>query len=390
MTVPIRIGFIPLVDCAPLVVLHEMGFAREAGLEIVLTREASWSNIRDKLAVGLYEASHLLAPMPLATNLGLAGPRAEIVAPYVLNLNGDVVGAAEPLLAALDIAPGTGPEALLDGLRTGRLGRPAVFGVPFFFSTHHYLLRYWMAAAGVDLDARVRIEVIPPPLMTDAIRAGVIDAFMVGEPWGSFAVDAGAAAIVLTGAEIWKAAPEKVLGLRREWMSDHEEEAAQLLRALLRASQWADNPVNRVTLSELLSRDAYLGLPAELLERALAGTLTLTPRGHQATIERFLVFDTGAATFPWRSQALWFLDQMSRWGHAPDTATTREVVRRTFAPEIYRAALSPVGADLPAANAKVEGALEAPTPAASRNGRMFLGPDRFCDGRVFDPETPVA
>lgn len=386
MSTQVRIGFIPLVDCAPLVALHEIGFAREEGLEVVLSRETSWSNVRDKLAVRLYDASHLLAPMALATNLGLAGPRAEVVAPYVLNLNGDVICASTRLLERMAGDGLDGAEAMLEAIRRDALGRPVVIGVPFFFSTHHYLVRYWLAAAGIDPDRQVRVEVIPPPLMADAVRSGVVDGFCVGEPWGSVAVDAGLAAIVLPGRAVWAAAPEKVLGLRRDWVDERRDDLHRLLRALYRASVWVAEPGNRLVLSELMAEPRYLDAPAEVIERALSGSLTLTPRGLQAQVDRFMVFHDASATFPWRSQALWFYEQMVRWGHLAASPEAARIARETFAPGLYREALAAVALDLPGANSKLEGALDRPTPAASMRGKLFLGPDRFCDGAVFDPD----
>lgn len=382
----IRIGFIPLVDVAPLVALKEIGFAREEGIEVSLHREISWSNIRDKLAVGLYDASHLLAPMALATNLGLAGPPADLVVPYVLNLNGDVVCATADFLASVELPSDAAPAAIAEKIRSGTLGRPVTFGVPFFFSTHHFLLRYWLASEGIDPAKDVRIEVIPPPLMPDAIANGVIDGMMVGEPWGSVAVDAGTASIFLSATDIWAGAPEKVFGMRRRWAEENAEAVHALLRALYRASCWAQDPNNRVTLSEILAKEAYLGISAEVIERALSGALTRTPQGLQERVERFVVFQDGASSFPWFSQALWFLDQMQRWGYIEATVENRRRVRNTMAPNLYRESLSPLGIAVPSANARLEGSLSETTPAASPRGRLFLGPDRFCDGKVFDPE----
>jgi NitT/TauT family transport system ATP-binding protein len=383
----IRIGFIPLVDCAPLVVLQELGFARDEGLRIELHREISWSNIRDKLAVGIYEASHLLAPMALAANYGISGPRVDIVAPYVLNLNGDVLCASTTLLQRCEGLGADDRGRLIAAVRRATPEDPVVFGVPFFFSTHHYLLRYWLASSGVDPDRSVRIAVVPPPLMLDALRNQVIDAFLVGEPWGSTAVDAGLASIVLPGTAIWSAAPEKVLGLQRGWAEANGEALQALLRALYRASVWASDPVNLTTLSELLSRRDYLDLPPELIERSLTGGLTMTPRGVQAREDRFLIFHEGAATFPWRSQAIWFYVQMKRWGHIQDSGSGHQVALKTFDPALYRKALEPLGVELPGANAKLEGALPQRVPAASNRGRLFLGPDLFCDGVTFDPDA---
>lgn len=381
----IRIGFIPLVDAAPLVALKEIGFAREEGIEVSLHREISWSNIRDKLAVGLYDGSHLLAPMALATNLGLAGPPADLIVPYVLNLNGDVLCATTAFLESVGLPPDAGATEIAERIRSGALGRKVAFGVPFFFSSHHFLLRYWLASEGVDPVKDVRIEVIPPPLMPDAIGNGVIDGMMVGEPWGSVAVDRGAASIFLSATEIWAGTPEKVFGMRRSWAESHSGAVQGLLRALYRASTWVQDPSNRVTLSELLAKEAYLDLSAEVIERALSGELTRTPQGLQGKIDRFMVFQDGASSFPWLSQALWLMSQMERWGFVEATPEQRRIVRNTMAPNLYREALTPLGIAIPTANSKVEGALRESMPAASARGRLFLGPDAFCDGAVFDP-----
>ncbi len=381
----IRIGFIPLVDVAPLVALKEIGFAREEGIEVSLHREISWSNIRDKLAVGLYDGSHLLAPMALATNLGLAGPPADLIVPYVLNLNGDVLCATSAFLEAVGLPPDAGAKDIAAHIRSGALGRPVTFGVPFFFSTHHFLLRYWLASEGIDPDRDVRIEIVPPPLMPEAIGSGVIDGMMVGEPWGSVAVDRGMASIFLSATDIWAGTPEKVFGMRRSWAQANEGAVQGLLRALYRASTWVQDPNNRVTLSELLARESYLDLSAEVIERALSGALTRTPQGVQGKTDRFMVFQDGASSFPWLSQALWLSSQMERWGFVSATPELRRVVRDTMAPNLYREALTPLGIAIPSANSKVEGALRESTPAASAHGRLFLGPDAFCDGAVFDP-----
>jgi len=173
--------------------------------------------------------------------------------------------------------------------------------------------------------------------------------------------------------------------MRRSWAEANEDAVQGLLRALYRASAWVQDPSNRVTLSELLAREAYLDLSAEVIERALSGDLTRTPQGLQEKIDRFMVFQDGASSFPWLSQALWLLTQMERWGFVSATPELQRVVRNTMAPNLYREALTPLGIAIPSANSKVEGALHQSTPAASALGRLFLGPDAFCDGAVFDP-----
>jgi two-component system, oxyanion-binding sensor len=391
----VRIGFIPLVDAAVLVAARELDFAAAEGVELELFRETSWSNIRDKVAFGLFEGAHMLAPMPIAMRLGLGSVAHEAVAPFVVNVNGNAISVSRELAGLM--APRAGLEdaaavrhllqslgaAVRDLHRQRRA--PLTFGVPFPFSCHAYALRHCLTHAGLETGREVEIVVVPPPLMVDALRAGKLDGFCVGEPWNSVAVDAELAEIVLPASRVWQFAPEKVLGLRQEWAEANRDTLFALLRALHRASAWADRPENHVTLSEILARGAYLDLPAEVIERALNGHLTLAPDGRQGLFGDFLVLQRKAASFPWRSFALWIYAQMVRAGQVEHTPGRLEAARQAFRPDLYRAALGPVGADLPNASEKVEGALAGETPVASRAGRLYLGPDGFFDGTVFDP-----
>ena len=390
-----RIGFIPLVDAAVLVAARELDFAAAEGVELELCRETSWSNIRDKVAFGLFEGAHMLAPMPIAMRLGLGSVAHEAMTPFVLGVNGNAISVSRELAAAMEGSAVTevAPALLhdLNRLAAGvrrlhrRRAAPLTFGVPFPFSCHAYELRHCLAHAGLVTGREVEVVVVPPPLMVDALRAGKLDGFCVGEPWNSVAVDAKLAEIVLPGARVWQFAPEKVLGLRQEWAESKRETLFALLRALHRAAVWADQPENHVTLSEILAREAYLDLPAEVIERSLNGRLTLSPGGRQGLFEDFLVLQRKAATFPWRSFALWIYTQMVRAGQVAHTAERLDAVRQAFRPDLYREALGPAGVDLSGASEKVEGALAQETPVASSGGKLFLGPDRFFDESVFDP-----
>ena len=395
-----RIGFIPLVDAAVLVAAKELDFAAAEGVDLELCRETSWSNIRDKVAFGLFEGAHMLAPMPIAMRLGLGSVAHNAVAPFVLGVNGNAISVSRELAALMAAeAPGAPAaeddaatlqalERLAAGVRAlhARRGAPLAFGVPFPFSCHAYELRHALAHAGLATGNEVEIVVVPPPLMVDALRAGKLDGFCVGEPWNSVAVDAELAEIVLPGARVWQFAPEKVLGLRQDWAESNGETLFALLRALHKAALWADRAENHVTLSEILARESYLDLPAEVIERSLNGRLTLAPDGRQGLFEDFLVLQRKAASFPWRSFALWIYAQMVRAGQVGPSPEGLAAVRQTFRPDLYRDALGPAGVDLPGASEKVEGALLRETPVASSGGKLFLGPDRFFDGTVFDPK----
>lgn len=371
-------GFIPLLDCAPLVAASECGFAAREGLELTLVRETSWANIRDRLIVGHFDVAHMLGPMAVASTLGLGHVRVPIVAPCSLGLGGNAIAVSLRLWEQMKregAAPGSHPRiqgiALKRALATrarADLG-PLTFGMVYPFSCHNYELRYWLAAVGVDADRDVRLVVIPPPLLGDAMRAGQIDGFCVGEPWSSAAVDAGLAAIVTSTAAIWPLGPEKVLGCRAEWTEKHGEELAALIRALYRAALWCERPENHAELAMLLAEPRHIGTSPELLRRGLSGRLTLTPDGEAVTLPEFYLPASRWATFPWTSHALWYYTQMVRWRQTELVAEHPALAAGTYRPDLHRAALAPLGVELPREDTKLE---------------------VFFDNRVFDPSDLVS
>lgn len=390
------LGFIPLVDCAPLVVAFELGFASAEGLALDLVRETSWANIRDRVMLGHFHAAHMLGPLPIASTLGI-GSHLDVpmVAPFSFGLGGNAITVSSTLFAEMEEAGariGEGPAAMAKALaavvkrRDARKSSPVTIAMVFPFSGHNYELRYWLAAAGIDPDRDIRLVVLPPPFMVDALSEGHVDAFCVGEPWNSLAVDRGAGVIVVPKSALWRQGPEKVLGIRADFAEQNPERTSSLLRALYRAAAWAGSPANWTALAELLSRPAYVGGSAEIILRALSGQVVCQPGGAAVPIADFLVFHDHAANFPWQSHALWFYSQMVRWGQTRYDPGDAERARSVYRPDIYRTALMSTDADLPNASSKVEGTLTRPTPVASRSGRMILGPDGFFDGLLFDPD----
>jgi NitT/TauT family transport system ATP-binding protein len=264
---------------------------------------------------------------------------------------------------------------------------PLTFAAVYPFSGHNYELRYWLAASGIDPDADVRITVLPPPLMVDALSRGRIDGFCVGEPWSSIAVDTGVGTIVTTKSALWRQSPEKVLGMQEAFAARYPERVAALVRAIWRAGVWLSDPQNVEAAAELLSRPDYVGVTPEVIARSLSGRIVCERSAEPVHVPDFLVFSEHAANFPWRSHALWFYSQMVRWGQ---TEFDEEAARRAwnvYRPDLYRAAMEDTDADLPNAGAKVEGGLTMETPVASRRGRLTLGPDGFFDGMLFDPNA---
>ncbi|MGQ0674312.1 MAG: CmpA/NrtA family ABC transporter substrate-binding protein [Hyphomicrobium sp.] len=376
----VHAGFIPLVDCAPLVVARELGFDVENGLELRLHREMSWANIRDKIDVGALDCAHMLAPMPLAATLGLARSTRPVIAPMALSLNGNAITVSLPLLAEMQDADGGAVAA--GGMAAARavrrvvtrrqaIGRePLTFGMVYPFSSHNYDLRCWLASAGIDPETDVNLVVVPPPLMVASLKSGRVDGFCVGAPWNSLAVAEGSGAIVATKHELWAASPEKVLGVREQWARTNGDLLGRLVRALVTAARWLDVPANRPEAARLLAGDGYVGVPEELLMLPLSGQLRLGG-GLEREVGDMLLFHRDSANFPWRSHAVWFLSQMIRWGHAREPFDVAALAARVYRADLFREAVAGLPIDVPAVDIRRE------------------DPSRFFAGEVFDSSRPL-
>lgn len=389
---PLSIAFLPLTDSAPLIAAAELGFAEAEGLRLNLIRDTSWATVRDRLVYGQVQAAHLLAPLAVAVTLGLSQTPCAIAAPFKLNDNGNALTLSAEFAAALDPAPRSridDPVATAHDFAAaiGLHRRKPVIGTVHRFSSHALMLRYWLAFAGVNPDRDVTLRVLPPSLMTEALRAGEIDGFIAGEPWSSVAVAEGLGEIAAVGVNIWKRGVEKVLGVRQDWAAANPDTLDQLIRALDRACAWCDDPANRGPLADMLAQPRFVGQPAELIAPALTGRIRLQPGAEPVDVPDFLVFHRGAANFPWRSQALWIYSQFVRWGMVEASPETERTAAGVFASDLYRRALAGGPTPMPGASMKVEGAIESPLAAATHQGSLTLAPDRFFDGNSFDPEA---
>lgn len=398
------VGFIPLLDCAPLAVAVEKGFACQEGLDLRLVRETSWANIRDRVVVGHFDAAHMLGPMAIASTLGVGHIKVPMAAPLSLGLGGNAITVSLrvwDLMAAEGAVVGGEPRALGEALckvvrARERAQKPQLtFAMVYPFSAHNYELRYWLAACGIDPDHDVRLIVIPPPLLVDAMREGQIDGFCVGEPWNSLAVAVGVGCIAVPTTAIWRLSPEKVLGCRLEWTLRHPNRLQALVRALYRSAQWCEDPTNHEELARLLAEPRFVGAPAEILLRGLSNRLRLYPDGESLQLPDFYVPASRAATFPWVSHALWFYSQMVRWGQVAYDDSHVAQVRATYRPDLYRLALAQSGAAndekwLPTIDMKVEGAQHRASTIPATPQPMLYGPDGFFDGCRFDPDDLTA
>lgn len=390
----ITAGFMPLLDSAVLIAAREKGFAEAEGVDLTLVRETSWANIRDRLAVGHFHVAHMLAPMPIACNLGLTPLAVPTIVPMALGLGGNAITVSNALWAEMsdvgaraDFNPATAGRALKDVVRRRTAGsKPSLrFAVVHPYSGHNYELRYWLAACGINPVRDIEIIIVPPPLMLDALASGSIDGYCVGEPWNTAATLLGRGHIATVKAALWRSSPEKVLGAGARWAHENPDALSALLRALCRASQWCGDSRNRDDLAQILAKNTYVAKPIDWLLPALRGRLP-AGRGEIVSVTDFFVPFAKGATFPWKSHALWFYSQMVRWGQTMHSAEHTRLARETYRPDLYRSALKPLGVALPVANAKVEGALTAETPVGSSGASLTLGPDGFFDGGLFDPD----
>jgi NitT/TauT family transport system ATP-binding protein/nitrate/nitrite transport system substrate-binding protein len=321
----LRLGFVPLNDAAALLVALEKGFFADEGLKVALSREVSWATVRDKVAAGALDGAHMLAPMTLASSLGAGAERQPMIAPLALNLNGAGVTVSTALAAEMRAAgpgPDAAPLARALAARRDKGAAPPTFAVVFPYSMHNYLLRYWLAEAGVDPDRDVRLTVAAPSRMAGHLAAGEIEGFCVGAPWHAVAQAQGAGEVVVRASDIWRGGPEKVFGVTESWADRNPEVLASVLRALMRAAAWAEAPENRGELVALLARPEHVGAEPG----AIASTLD------------DIVFHRDGAGVPQPVHAAWLLSQMMRWGQIPGDVDIPAAAQRVYRPDLYAAA----------------------------------------------------
>jgi ABC-type nitrate/sulfonate/bicarbonate transport system substrate-binding protein len=352
MTKSLRIGFIPLVDAAALIVAVDKGFAAAEGLDVTLVREVSWSNVRDKLNLGLFDAAHLLAPVAIASSLGLGHVKVPITAPFNLGLNGNAITVSPTLHAAIMAElDGDRSDPMVTALALSRVvaarrksgAEPLTFGMTFPFSTHNYQLRFWMAAGGVDPDEDVRLVVLPPPYMVDSLANGHVDAFCVGAPWNSVAVDLGVGHILHFVSDILVSAVEKVLAVRQDWSEKNPDTVAALVRAASRAAEFIEEPKNRAEAARILGAPERIGVDAEVIQRTLDGRLKISPDGTMRESSRYLLVGREGAARPDPVQAAWLYAQMVRWGQTSISPEALKTAMAVFRPDLYDAALGREG-----------------------------------------------
>jgi ABC-type nitrate/sulfonate/bicarbonate transport system substrate-binding protein len=331
----LRLGFVPLADCAPLVIAQELGFFQKYGLEVILSRELGWATVRDKVIHGELDAAHALAAMPVAATLGLGSINCDCLTALVLNLHGNAITLSNELWRA-GVRDAATLRTEITRLRHSKM---LTFGVVSQFSSHHFLLRQWLMGAGVNPDRDVRIVVVPPPQMVANLKAGHLDGFCVGEPWNSVAVQSRVGWCVSTSAELAPEHPEKVLMVRRDFAEEHEERHLALIAALLEACEFCDASENRDELVSILARPEYVNASPAALRHGFSGEFDFG-HGQNKIVRDFSVFHRNDANEPSSRKAAWVMQLVRMSGQCPDPSLLNFALgRRIFRSDIFEKAV---------------------------------------------------
>ncbi|TNE35499.1 MAG: nitrate ABC transporter substrate-binding protein [Alphaproteobacteria bacterium] len=357
----LKFGFIKLTDMAPLAIAYEKGYFEDEGLFVTLEPQANWKVLLDRVITGELDGAHMLAGQPLAATIGF-GTKAHIVTPFSMDLNGNGITVSNEVWDMMKShvpmgkdgkpvhpIPASALKPVVDKFRAE--GKPFNMGMVFPVSTHNYELRYWLASGGIhpgfysptDVSGQIKadalLSVTPPPQMPATMEAGTIVGYCVGEPWNQQAVFKGIGVPVITDYEIWNNNPEKVFGLTKEFTDKYPNTTLALTKALIRAAKWLDenNDANRPEAVKILSRSEYVGADANVIANSMTGTFEYE-KGDKRNVPDFNVFYRYYATYPYYSDAVWYLTQMRRWGQIADhkdDAWYAEVAKSVYRPDIY-------------------------------------------------------
>ena len=402
----LKFGFIKLTDMAPLAVAYELGYFEDEGLYVTLEPQANWKVLLDGVITGSLDGAHMLAGQPLAATIGY-GTKAHIVTPFSMDLNGNGITVSnavwELMKPHLEMDAEGKPVHPISAAALKPVieafeaeGKPFNLGMVFPVSTHNYELRYWLAAGGINpgyyspedvsgqIAADAYLSVTPPPQMPATLEAGTIDGYAVGEPWNQAAVFKKIGVPVITDYDIWKNNPEKVFGLTAEFVEANPNTTIAITKALIRAAKWLDenDNANRAEAVEILSRSEYVGADANVIAASMTGTFEFEA-GDVRDVPDFNVFYRYFATYPYYSDAVWYLTQMRRWGQIAEDQPDSwydEVAKSVYRPDLY----------LEAARQLVDEGLieEADVPWDSSGYREPTA--EFIDGVTYDGTKPNA
>jgi nitrate/nitrite transport system substrate-binding protein len=335
-----RFGIIALTDCAPIVMAHELGYFKKFGIESVISKEASWAVIRDKLTLGENHATHMLIGMPIASTMGLAGsPVKPMVIPWLLNRNGQAITLNNKLKQAGVRMPAQ-IKPLADKARAA--GEPLTFAMTFPPGTHAMWMRYWLASGGINPDKDVSLITIPPAQMVANMKVDKMDGFCVGEPWNNRAIEDGIGFTVITTQQMWKDHPEKVCAFTEEFATKNPKSVKAVLKALHLASVHLDDLGNRAKAAEVIARPTYINCPPSIILERLLGKYDYGD-GRSEQDPNYMIFSQRNANYPHQIYGKWWLTQLRRWGLTKGAPDYTGIPRRVLRSDMYLDAMKELG-----------------------------------------------
>lgn len=327
----LTVGFVPITCATPIIMAHPMGFYERYGLDVTVEKTAGWAVARDKSLAGEYDASHMLTPMPLAMTLGAGSIQRDYIMPAVENINGQAIVLHVEHLDKRD------PKQW-KGFR---------FGVPFEYSMHNFLLRYYLAEHGVDPDRDVQIRVVPPPEMVANLRAGNLDGYLSPDPFNQRAVWERVGFIHMLTKDIWDGHPCCAFACSQRFAREHPNSYGALLRAIIDATQYSQNPENRMEIAEAIAPRNYLNQPVQVIQQVLTGRFA-DGLGEVQNVPDRIDFDP----FPWHSMGVWILTQMKRWGYIEEHVDYQKVAEQVYLASDARKIMEELGYPAPEENSK--------------------------------------
>jgi nitrate/nitrite transport system substrate-binding protein len=335
----LRFGIIALTDCSPIVMAHELGYFKQFGIDSIISKEASWAVIRDKLSIGDNQATHMLIGMPLASTMGLAGsPVKPMIIPWLLNRNGQAITLSSQFKQA-GVKTAKEVKPFVDKAKAA--GTPMTFAMTFPPGTHAMWIRYWLASGGIHPDKDVSLITIPPAQMVANMKVGKMDGFCVGEPWNNRAIADGIGYTVVTTQQIWRDHPEKVCAFTEEFALKNPKTVKAVLKALHLASVHLDNLDNRAKAAEVVARPTYINCPPEIILQRLLGQYEYGD-GRKEQDKYYMIFSNRDCNYPQRAFGLWWISQFRRWGMVKETPDYQGVVKRVLRPDIYLEAMKEI------------------------------------------------
>ena len=410
----LKFGFIKLTDCAPIVIAKEKGYFDDEGLSVEVEAQGNWKELLNRVINGDLDGAHMLAGQPIGATVGF-GTKADVLTAYSLDYNGNGITVSN------DIWKQMKPNVKKDA--TGKVIHPITadslkpiadeasnnnaklkMGMVFPVSTHNYEIRYWLAASNISpgfyydpstkqrdiagfLNSDVELSVTPPPQMPQTLEAGTICAYCVGEPWNQQAVFKKIGVPVTTNYDIWKNNPEKVFGVSAEWAKKNPNTWIAVTKALIRAGHWLDASwKNRDEAAKILSQPNYVGAPYKVIKNSMTGTFEFEPGVDVREMKDFNVFFRYNASYPYYSDAVWFLTQMVRWGQI--TEQKEDSWYHTMAKKIYRPDVYMKAVDELIDDGLFEESVFLPAVKANRAGGYKPATSDFIDGKTYDGKKP--